>query len=54
MAAHDALMDYLLGAMEGSRTYDFASMRALAIAMINEIRKDIGIDPTPIHYTGKR
>jgi hypothetical protein len=54
MTAHDALVDYLLNAIEGTEAYSFAEMRRLAIEMLNAIRVDIGIDSSPIRYTGTR
>jgi hypothetical protein len=54
MTAFDRVVDYLLGVLEGSQGYDFRQLRELAIAMINEIRKDLNVDATPIAYLGDR
>ncbi len=55
MDAHDALMDYILSALyDAGVTYDWKRVRSLALALINEARKDIGIDPSPIEYRGTR
>ena len=53
MDAQDALVDHLLDLMDGA-TYDWGTIRSLVIAFINEIRIDLGVDPTPIEYRGKR
>ena len=54
MDAHDALVDYVLASLEGSVPFDFVRLRTLAIAMLNAIRIDLGIDPRPIQYRGAR
>jgi len=53
MDVQDKLMDYLLQISNGSESYDWKKVRDLAIAMLNEIRRDIGIDKTPISYNGE-
>jgi len=53
MDAQDKLMDYLIKIANGSENYDWKKVRDLAIAMLNEIRVDIGIDKTPISYNGE-
>ena len=54
MDAHDAVMDCMLGALDGSVPFDFFKLRTLAIAMLNAIRVDLGIDARPIQYSGVR
>ena len=44
MDAHDALVDYVLASLEGSVPFDFVRLRTLAIAMLNAIRIDLGIE----------
>jgi hypothetical protein len=53
MDAFDAVVDHLMLISHGSEPYEWQRVRALAIAMINEIRKDIGLDKSPIEYRGK-
>lgn len=53
MDVQDQLMDYLIQISNGSESYDWKKVRDLAIAMLNEIRRDIGIDKTPISYNGE-
>lgn len=51
--AIDALFDYLLMVIGGSASYEWKTkIRPLILKCINEIRKDIGIDKTPIEYKG--
>ncbi len=40
--------------MDGKATYEWPQIRSLAIALINEIRIDLGINPSPIEYRGRR
>jgi len=54
MDAQDVLMEFLFDVIEGKRTGDWAEMRVRALELINEIRKDVGIDKTPIEYRGAR
>lgn len=54
MDAYDRVIDHLFAVLERSAPYDFARIRALGIAMLNEIRIDLGIDPMPIAYRGDR
>lgn len=53
MDAQDQLMDYLIKIANGSVGYEWKIVRDLAINMLNEIRKDIGIDKSPISYRGE-
>lgn len=54
MNAFDAVIDNLLGVIEGSSAPSFQRARDLGIAMINEIRIDLDIDRSPIAYLGSR
>ncbi len=54
MDAQDALVDHLLDLMDGQASYEWTKIRSLAIALINEIRIDLGVDPTRIEYRGNR
>jgi hypothetical protein len=53
MDAQDALIDRLLLVSYGNASYEWAEIRELALFLINEIRKDIGIDKNPIAYNGE-
>ncbi|MBA3014284.1 MAG: hypothetical protein KKD63_16740 [Proteobacteria bacterium] len=53
MTAQDKLMDYLILIAGGSVDYDWHKVRELSINLLNEIRKDIGIDKSPIEYGGE-
>jgi hypothetical protein len=50
--AQDQLVDYLLNVANGNQKYDWKIVRDLSIAVINECRKDIGLNPAPIQYNG--
>ncbi len=52
--AFDSLIDHLLAVRNAEKSYVFAEIRPLIIGVLNEIRKDIGIDVSPIEYRGKR
>lgn len=52
MDAQDNLMDYLIEVINGKSNYDFGKTRSLAISLLNEMRKDIKIDVSPISYHG--
>lgn len=52
MDAQDALIDYLLLIVHGNTVYEWAKVRELALKLVNEVRKDIGIDESPIEYRG--
>ena len=53
MDAYDKLMDHLLQIFHGTKQYLWTEVRALAISALNEIRKDVGIDKSPIEYRGE-
>lgn len=52
MDAQDALMEKIILVSKGQEKYEWAEIRALALALLNEIRKDIAIDKSPISYNG--
>jgi hypothetical protein len=52
MDAQDQLMDHLLKISNGEESYVWKDVRELALNMLNEVRKDIGIDKSPIVYNG--
>lgn len=52
MDAQDTLIDHLLLVYHGNIPYKWDEVRVLALVLINEIRKDIGIDKNPISYNG--
>lgn len=53
MDAFDAMVDYCLLVANGSEKYEWPRVRDLALMTLNEIRKDIGIDKSPIEYKGQ-
>ena len=53
MDAQDALMDKILLITQGKEKYIWEEIRELALALLNEIRKDIAIDKSSISYHGK-
>ncbi|MBN3054990.1 MULTISPECIES: hypothetical protein [Pectobacterium] len=53
MDTQDELIDHLLQVAYGKRSYEWEEIRTMALALINEIREDVGIDQTPIEYNGK-
>ncbi|HEY0681069.1 MAG TPA: hypothetical protein VGD45_01935 [Steroidobacter sp.] len=53
MDSFDAVVDHLMMIWNGSEPYEWTKVRTLAIAMINAIRQDIGLDKAPIEYRGK-
>ncbi|MFC1235971.1 hypothetical protein [Vibrio sp. F74] len=53
MDSQDALIDRLLLISYGNASYEWDEVRQLALSLINEIRKDIGIDRKPIQYNGE-
>ncbi|OXY83510.1 hypothetical protein [Oceanimonas doudoroffii] len=52
MDAQDKLMDHLLKISNGTEKYVWSDVRELALNMLNEARKDIGIDKRSIVYNG--
>lgn len=53
MDAQDNLIDYLLRVAQGQQPYVWKEVRERALAFINEVRRDVGIDKTNIRYNGK-
>lgn len=51
MDAQDQLIDYLLQVANGE-PYVWLKVREFGLVLINEVRKDIGIDIAPITYNG--
>lgn len=54
MDAQDNLIDWILGVVEGTLAFDWTELRRLALVLLNEIRRDVGLDKTPIMYRGAR
>lgn len=52
MDAQDALMDKILLITQGKETYVWSEVRSLALGLLNEVRKDVAIDKSPISYHG--
>jgi hypothetical protein len=52
MDAQDALMEKIILVSQGKEKYEWIVIRTLALALMNEIRKDIAIDKSPISYNG--
>ncbi|MGF1733719.1 hypothetical protein [Photobacterium kasasachensis] len=52
MDAQDRLIDHLLLVHHKNAPYDWCEVRELSIALINEVRQDMGIDTNPISYNG--
>jgi hypothetical protein len=53
MDVMDALMDHLIQVSHGQDRYEWPKVRVLVLNLLNEIRKDIGIDASPIDYRGQ-
>lgn len=52
MDAQDKLIDHLLCISNSRKPYVWAEVRILALELINEVRRDVGIDKTDISYNG--
>ncbi|MGK4473067.1 hypothetical protein [Aeromonas molluscorum] len=52
MDAQDALIDNLLTVANGGAEYKWEIVRENALALLNAIRIDVGIDKSPISYNG--
>lgn len=52
MDAFDALIDRCILIAHGSAKYEWSEVQALAINLLNEVRKDVGLDKSPIVYKG--
>jgi len=48
--AYNEIIDYLFDCLEGKRTNEFAEFRRLALRMLNEIRRDIGVSEEELVY----
>lgn len=53
MDAIDELMDHLIEITHGKTPYVWPDVRKRVLGLLNEIRKDIGIDESPIEYRGR-
>lgn len=53
MDAYDQLADHLLLIVNGRQSYEWSEIRRLALALLNAVRVDIGLDASPIHYNGQ-
>jgi hypothetical protein len=51
---YDALTDLIFSMIENPTKYCWADIRERCLAMINECRKDVGFDESPITYNGTR
>ena len=51
--AYDSLVERLLAVALGNALYQWAEIRTLALALLNQVRLDIGFDPSPIEYRGR-
>ncbi len=49
----DNLFDHLILVIHGKQEYQWPKVRELTLVLLNEIRKDIGLDSSPISYFGK-
>lgn len=54
MDANDSMVGYLFEVLEGSTPYEWPQVRTRALRLVNEIRKDIGVDASEIEYRGNR
>jgi len=52
MDAQDKLTDHLLCISHGQKPYLWAEVGVLALALIHEVRRDVGIDKTDSLYNG--
>src|SRR5262249_28296281 len=52
--AYADLVDFFLDVADGKAAYDFRHVRDLGFAMFNRVREDLGIDPSPVTYRGRR
>ena len=54
MDANEELRDYLDSILYSGIKYEPPKVYQLALKLVNEIRKDVGIDKTPLKYKGTR
>lgn len=52
MDAQDRLVDYLMQIAQNHESHDWPKVRNLAIDLLNEMRKDLKFDVSPIQYNG--
>lgn len=52
MDALDGLFDYLLLIAQGKAVYEWTEVRQRALVLLNEARRDVGLDVSPISYNG--
>lgn len=53
MDAYDQLADHLLQIVGGQQSYEWDEVRRLTLGLLNAVRVDIGLDPSPIQYNGR-
>lgn len=53
MDAYDQLADHLLQIVNAQQDYEWDEVRRLALGLLNAVRVDIGLDPSPIQYNGQ-
>lgn len=53
MDAYDQLADHLLQIVGGQQSYEWDEVRRLALGLLNAVRVDIGLDPSPLRYNGR-
>ncbi|MBN46061.1 MULTISPECIES: hypothetical protein [unclassified Methylophaga] len=53
MDANDNLTDLLLEVVHQNKQTDWITIRGLALKLINSMRRDIGLNKTPIQYNGE-
>jgi hypothetical protein len=51
--ANDALFDHLLVIIHQNQPYEWPKIRGLVLALLNEIRMDVGINKSSIEYRGR-
>jgi hypothetical protein len=54
MGAQDLLIDHLLAVVREELPHDFPRTRELGLGLLNAVRADLGIDPSPIESRGDR
>jgi len=54
MDANDVLTDLILSILYDGKITNWTNFREVAINLLNEIRKDFGVNTTPIEYRGNR
>jgi hypothetical protein len=54
MDPFDEIIDHLMNVIDETASFDFRLIRASGLRMINAVRVDLGVDPSPIAYHGLR